>query len=129
MNFTVDRSRWQNGTTSKRYPEIADWRVKETALLNEAGNMCCLGFVCRQLKVPKKALLGTDQPGALELNLTTKARVDKQLSEDLVDDAIGINDSPNLQPRDREKQLRRLFAKHGHTLSFVGRTPAKMPLA
>ena len=53
----INRARWRTGgmeddSTGKSY----------TALLNDKGYMCCLGFRCEQMGIPKKDLLGLSSP-------------------------------------------------------------------
>lgn len=82
--FTVDRSRWVNGSNCQYYYSIGKkygtgtkefpGYVKDdskfnignySALLNEKGNMCCLGFATEQLcNVPKEKLLDVGMPNS-----------------------------------------------------------------
>lgn len=49
MKFTVDRTRWARQDNEGPY-------MGEPALLNEQGNMCCLGFCAYQMNVSKDDL-------------------------------------------------------------------------
>lgn len=45
ITLTIDRKRWARGG-----------KKGEAALLNDEGNMCCLGFACKKLGVSEEQL-------------------------------------------------------------------------
>lgn len=127
--FVIDRSKWKCGngpclTTAKHERGLGD-----THLLNDAGFMCCLGFVSRQLGCKKSEILDLSEPCSLAD--TCGKNLDGVLLEandfgrlahsTLTIEAMAINDSPRLTPQKRESKLRKLFKTHGFILRFFGR--------
>jgi hypothetical protein len=114
----IDRSKWRTGSHGKGI----------TQLLNKEGYMCCLGFRCYQMGIPKKDLLGKKAPCSLSKNWEIPDLVDISLgcNTDLSQDAILINDKHTLindkqsTNKDREKQLTKLFSDYGITVEFTG---------
>lgn len=91
------------------------------------ANMCCLGHICLQSGVPKEKLVSIGTPedildeyetgettGKINFLLSPK-RLDNFLSED----AISINDDPEISDEERIKKLKVLFKKHNIVLKFV----------
>ena len=123
MKFTIDRAIWLNAS--------APYGMGSTLLHNKQGNMCCLGFVCEQLGVPRENLTGVDTPGLLDLEelpdslaeslslLRQGASTDTELSSSAMD----LNDSDDYTPVEREKLLSQLFRNYGHELEFTGAYP------
>lgn len=113
--FVVRRSKWLRGLSSR-----------ETWLLDDAGRMCCLGFVAEQCGVATSALLHVDAPVCvtpsesrkLEPALLKSCGDGDSRHTALTCDAIGINDDPSLSDPRREAKLAALFAKHGYRLRF-----------
>ena len=48
---------------------------------------------------------------------------DQLMNSHLVREAISYNDSPMFSKEQRERNLRQLFAKHGHEIEFTGNYP------
>lgn len=109
--LTIDRGRWANGGNTGR-PAVGT-----TMLLNEQGNMCCLGFACNAAGVPKDHLKGLGIPSQLIRSLHSLA-LDQIASIEY--EAISLNDSPDAHPMTREAQLKRLFSRVGIELKFEG---------
>lgn len=114
----IDRSKWRTGGNWGKH------RTGEgdTELLNKEGYMCCLGFRCNQLGVPKKDLLGVSSPRE------TKWEVIPDLLDDLTyfntifcQDAMSINDDKNLTPKKREERIKKHFAKKKTRVVFTGK--------
>lgn len=126
MEFVVDRSKWRCGGNG---PHSAG---KGTAsLLNIEGYQCCMGFVCEQLGVSRKELLGVLLPSNLtwfhkvphEIFLGDKKTLrfyDWNCPAHLQSYAFTINDNPDLTKEEREAKLIQAFHEFGHTLKFVG---------
>lgn len=111
--YIIDKSKWVFGGRLNRK------RLGLSRLLNDEGNMCCLGQCALQ-------------DGAKDLeNELTPSNVRGQLPRDnwmvnevgndsgLADEAMCINDSPALTQREREKRLREVFRKAGHRIKFI----------
>ena len=101
----IDRSKWRTGGSA--YDETHGY----TQLLNEKGNMCCLGFYCLQIGgIHKKDIYENAQPD--ELNSAAIIHNDEMLhlvvdEEHLMNSyftsrAIVINDDEELTNEERE---------------------------
>lgn len=104
--FKINRVKWLRGSVSE--------------LIDDNGNMCCLGFICNQLGIDKSLMLNKDNPYEIKVLLpyiTEKYHsliVDSELSKK----AIQINDDPNLFELERESKLTRLFKTYNLNLKF-----------
>ena len=132
--IVIDRSKWIRALPNKEGGFFG-----ETELLNEHGNMCCLGFICNQTGTSRDKLLGLASPGHVVLDYG-KGKVpsvlinkdeDREsvaagfdLDSKLSEEAMSINDAHGTSNRTKEAQLKRLFAGV-YDLKFVGRTPTK----
>ena len=149
--LTIDRSKWINGSvffpkgaksgtpSSELFEqeEKVNDKYGYTALLNQEGMMCCLGFACKAAGVPKDRLIDRSNPehaaedtGHLIPNLTDGHwDSEEEAWEDLHDSdfsrkAIDINDSCQYKHRaTREADLKKLFHEYGIELKFTGRAP------
>lgn len=116
----VDRSRWVFG--GKRFRE----ELGETAMLNDQGNMCCLGQICYQAGVGAESLLEQADPeDALEREMRplTKMRFYGPANTTLACQAMRINDSKGKGLQQREYELQALFREAGYKLKFTGKYP------
>lgn len=112
QTFVVKRNNWARGGVNGT-----------SRLLNRFNNMCCLGFVCNQLGIPKRDLKGVGSP----LYLSDKWDI-PYLINDYKNNAFGydflsypamnINDNPVISDKEREKKLKRLFNKHNLDIVF-----------
>jgi hypothetical protein len=123
MEFIIDRSKWRNGYTSN----YAKGLGYDTRLLNELGHMCCLGQICLQLGCTENDILNKLMPEDVyskteEDKLKNVLLNDLGCNTDLSDDAMQINDCGSSTIKEKEKQLKKLFKEHGHTIKFVGRS-------
>ena len=118
----IDRSKWLNAYT--RYT------LGPSFLLDQNGNMCCLGFVCVASGVPKEDLISKLTP--LYIKTAPLALSDASVAKDirgakytqLAKQAIEYNDESSLSKSGREKALRQIFAAEGtYELEFVGEYP------
>ena len=115
----IDRSKWRSG----------DWSVNRTGrggtcLLNQDGYMCCLGFRCEQMGIPKEDLLNKGAPWELSFDWDIPDLVDDEgfiIDSDFTDKAITINDNPSLTPAEREIAIKNHFQKIGVTVEFTGK--------
>lgn len=129
MKFTIDRSIWRCGGDSHYYKNGKGHGRGLTELLNSQGYMCCLGQVCHQAGVPKAKLLHAAYPTSVKLNeyneLISFLRapwVDTGYykNSELGQDAVDINDSTRLTLEEKEVELTKVFAEHGHEIVFTG---------
>lgn len=133
---TVDRSKWRCGAYGPSHWEHGKGR---TALLNEQGYMCCLGFACEQLGVERHALLNTASPGHLteyaQNDPKWQSEVDKvkpyllssgggdvnDRNSEVVVKCVNINDTKIVQSNEQREQLLIEATKDApFTFKFVG---------
>lgn len=117
MKVRVSIKKWLRGGKSNS---------GETALLNSAGQMCCLGFACRQLGIPKKQILHVSMPATVLLRDGTLSKLKNSpligkhgLNSRLSLDAADINDNQHINDKSRMTKLRALFKRKGHKIVFV----------
>ncbi len=138
--LVIDRSKWRSGSFGKNQTGSGI-----TALLNDKGYMCCLGFATRQFSDIKdhhitctanpawavmyaSRIQGgsyiTDRKGWEKFIIPhlTKFVSMKEcvVNTSLSDQAIKINDSVGLTSDEREKKLKALFSKFHIDLTFEG---------
>ncbi len=120
--LTIDESKWVRGNVGG-----------ESALLNEAGNMCCLGFLSKSCGVPTEALAGTAMPDNLSPNHRSQLPAQLfdtdprfQAGSDWTTEAADINDDDQLRLSSRRQRLVKHFEKIGIKLKFK---PGKRPKA
>lgn len=117
---TIVRKRWARGEREAGKPQ--------TALLNDDGMQCCLGFVCRALGASESDILGVGVPSAVhEIRASTRFVppvgwtdwVSPAWLATIEYKAITINDDRRIGDEAREKQLREIFADSPIRLRFV----------
>ena len=117
----IDRAKWRTGG----YSHIQTGEGG-TALLNNDGFMCCLGFRCHQMGIPKKDLLGKEVPETLSKNWVIPDLIDSVGNDtDFTNTAIEINDDRDITREEREKEITEHFATIGVTVEFKGKYPKK----
>ena len=90
---------------------------------NDEGKKCCLGFVSEAYGVPPEKTLNKEFPCQLRHNVP-KDFPDWLLTNHHHHDvaiASGINDDMVLSLKEKEAQLKELFAKHNIRLIFRGK--------
>lgn len=123
--FTIDRSKWLNGSISY-----------DSAMRDTKGRMCCLGFYGKACGVKAKAMTGIGYPHQLDATAvpdemhwlieefgafnTGRGRNTPHCTQ-----LVGDNDSDLLAKREREARIKKGFKEAGITVKFVGRYPAK----
>lgn len=118
----IDRSKWRTGgdhsdnTTGKG----------DTQLLNKQGFMCCLGFRCNQMGIPKKHLLQQGVPSHLAdlydiPDLISGDDYDGWEDTKFTDEAVRINDDEYITSKEREKAIKEHFATIGVIVQFKGK--------
>lgn len=117
----IDRSKWLNAYT--RYT------LGPSVLLNQNGNMCCLGFVCAAEGISTEDMLHRITPRFIgqpkSLVNTTKGGLYISNTE-LCNQAMEYNDESSLSKSGRENALKKIFAAEGtYELEFVGDYPSE----
>lgn len=119
MKFTINRSNWRCGSIG---PHLHG--KGETCMLNQFGQMCCLGHIGRQLGyTPVKMLKKSDPadvPDETSDDILRKKLEGVWKNTELAEEAISINDDESLTDEVREEALIALFAAHGHEIEFTG---------
>lgn len=111
----INRAKWRTGRTED------DFTGKGyTALLNKEGYMCCLGFRCEQMGIPKKDLLGKSSPQDLCDDWDIPDLVYNTNDTSFTDQAMRINDMSQKE-KTREKEITEHFATIGITVEFTGK--------
>ena len=111
----INRAKWRTGGT-----EDDNTGEGYTALLNKEGYMCCLGFRCEQMGIPKENLLGISSPEDLSDDWDIPDLVNDCYDSSFSEKAMKIND--NYSDRNiREKEITEHFATIGITVEFTGK--------
>jgi hypothetical protein len=122
LEVEVKRETWLTGEFVK------ETNYSSKLLQEETGFMCCLGFVCRQAKIPKHALADRGTLVTLAYKYFAKLRHLGLLNPlndhtQRADEAMGINDRPGLDRRVREARIKRVLSEIGISIRFTGRYP------
>jgi hypothetical protein len=128
IKVVIDRAKWRTGQFSKNKTGIS-----YTDLVNHAGYMCCLGFVCQAAGVSYNHLLGVSTPADLSYDVRKGTNLHELLSVHdisknsmLTKSAMLINDCHATTPAEKEKQLLELFKDSEFELEFTGEYPQKV---
>jgi hypothetical protein len=115
----INRAKWRTGGNSITFNKTGEG---STALLNEEGYMCCLGFRCEQMGVPKKDLLHKPNPDSLSYDWDIPDLLDTLGNETLFTrEAVRINDNISYTSQYREESITKHFATIGVTVEFKGK--------
>jgi hypothetical protein len=124
--LTIERSRWARGGKNG-----------ESALLNDDGNMCCLGFACKVLGFKDSTVKNHGVPSDLvnsagsgsaqrHRGLRAGKLVESGSADEgwydtaPVDKALTINDDNTISDKMREYRLTPILRKLGFKVRFVG---------
>ncbi len=115
--LVIDRKRWARGGNGGA-----------SALLNNEGNMCCLGFLGKACGAPANRLLERSLPSDTKTEShefgywSNLANIPwpKGIEFKPEDDIAALNDDIILTDEERESALKPLFLKLGYRLKFVG---------
>lgn len=124
LEVTIDREKWNRAIPKVEYQQ----HFGKAKLLNEQGNMCCLGFVCKATGLSDQDIMMRSYPQSTFLSidkLTTFSHPDISYPKDtaLSCRAASINDNQSIPQKAKEKMLKDLFLENDIKLKFVGRTP------
>ena len=124
IEVVIDRTRWRTGQDS-----VCSTGKGDTLLRNKSGYQCCLGFLAKTV-IPKETITGHSEPHQLNViipEITDYRKGTGNLIENtqLCCDAMTINDCLTTTPKQKEKELKKLFAKSRYKLTFVGEYRSK----
>lgn len=131
--FTVDRSTWINGQMKQIY-ENAGLDRPNSMLLNDQGQMCCLGFYAQACGIPRNKLDGVASPESVNIGVEVALKRFGPIVEsgagwsgfmnsELASDLMAANDKGAVSPKRREQRIARLFKKGGIKVKFIGEYP------
>ncbi len=106
----IKRSKWLRGDLFK------------SCLLNDKGEMCCLGFLARKIGFTSSEILDINQPDDLSKRIIGLAKPDGSkgsLPTKTADALMRINDCEYSSDEEREKKIKSLGKKIGVTFKFV----------
>lgn len=117
--LVIDCSRWIRGR-----------KGGESKLLNENGNMCCLGFECLARGLTENDIRDRTRPCRVSNDINKKIphmtfeNFDLQYNyedNDLIKKIMRVNDDGTISDSKRIGRLCRLFAKRGIKVGFINR--------
>jgi len=112
----IDRTKWRTGCFNETRTGLGT-----TQLLNKEGFMCCLGFRCLQMGIPKQHLMDVSMPCNLSDNWTIPDLLNLDgYNSDFCDRATNINDNSS-STESKEVDLIDLFSEKGITVEFKGK--------
>ena len=114
----INRAKWRTGG---HYNGKNQTGFGGTILLNSEGFMCCLGFRCHQMGIPKKDLLSMPTPRSIATDWDIPDLIDSYGDTTFTIKAVRINDDNSLTSEEREKQITEHFATIGVTVEFKGK--------
>lgn len=124
MKYTIDRSKWVCALKGVSYTSRI-FAIGPSHLLNRQGRMCCLGQVCKSHGVNDDDLNGSLYPSELtegwERYLAPDWLMNGSESSITAKRMMDVNDCTEINQAEREKKLKALARKAGHTLEFKGR--------
>jgi hypothetical protein len=116
----INRAKWRTGHYGKNQTGMGI-----SQLLNNKGYMCCLGFRCHQMGIPKKDLLGMASPNSISNNWDIPDLTNSYSNTEFTLEAVRINDDGKLTSEEREIAITEHFATIGVTVEFTGKYPKK----
>jgi hypothetical protein len=115
--FTIDRATWRHGHQT-------DDDFGSTALLNEQGMQCCIGFLAESCGVSRKALRNVPVVDDLPINGAGKVYSRLGIDSDVpLGQFYSRNDSTKGNRIQREQKLTTMFRDLGIGVKFVGKYP------
>ena len=117
MNLTIERNKWARGGMNG-----------QSALLNNRGNMCCLGFYCAALGFSLTEIDDLGMPAELANNhesskgfewLVGRGNNDSYRDSEIGENLAHINDRSSLTESEREATIIELFKDNYVKVTFV----------
>jgi hypothetical protein len=130
--LTIDRSKWRTGGDDFIEPQKD---LGRTMLLNDKGQMCCLGFYSKQLGgLSDEEILNIDAPstlaercgyGRMNGDMLRLVKNDfcgefKTENTSFAEEAIAINDNERIENDVREIEIIQHFKRIGVDVVFTG---------
>ncbi len=135
--YTIDRATWRRGGDKQNWVRENGIFVDnpnskgegEVLLKNCQGYYCCLGFISQQedptltdenlFSAPDPADLNVIIPLLNKMEFSEIFNSQYKVNTDFSHSAIQINDNPDIDDMEREKQLLELGAGHDVTFKFI----------
>ena len=111
----INRAKWRTGEGGETQTGKGD-----TQLLNKQGYMCCLGFRCQQMGVPRKLLLEEGTPGCIRGWDIPDLIDDDGNNTEFSQTAMELNDAQDMSRITRERKIKDHFETIGVTVEFIG---------
>jgi hypothetical protein len=111
----INRAKWRTGQDGETETGKGD-----TQLLNKEGYMCCLGFRCQQMGVPRKLLLEEGTPGCIRGWDIPDLIDDDGDNTEFSQTAMELNDAQDMSRITRERKIKAHFETIGVTVEFIG---------
>lgn len=109
--FYIDRKRWLRGVNTKKNGDPVPSMLRSVTK-GFKGKMCCLGFHGRALNIPALFLNGRMMPWG------SSSYWPEWLPGTVAKELAGVNDSQLISQKEREKQIKEIYAKHGVKVIF-----------
>ncbi len=128
QQLIIDRKKWRTGGDSVELRRLKG----PTSLYNDMGYSCCLGFYCRKIGgIRNNVLLDVGSPDNLNIKDFTKIEllVSRDSRDEVYSDsvfsqeAIDINDDPDLSNEERESAIIEHFKKVDIEVIFKNKYP------
>lgn len=114
----INRSKWRTGGNGKYATGMGN-----TFLVNNAGFMCCLGFMCMEMGVESLSCYEIGLPEDLEpidyIKIPLLVHPVAKSNTKFTCDAIRINDDMDMSSQKREEELTKHFSNHGIQVEFI----------
>jgi hypothetical protein len=114
MKFIVDRKTWFRGQGPR-----------DSRLLKEGGERCCIGFVGQQCGIKNEDLMGehvvhqVPERHKFPRWMTIVVHVGLQLEDSDIYQAYKTNDNLKITDVEREAQLKDIFRRNGDEIEFI----------
>lgn len=109
-NLVIDRKRWRRGG-----------KYEDVALLDDKGQMCCLGFLAKQcgIKLYRGEQCDYDSLDSEDIEKLPYGFIDApQCPTKLHNDLIDTNDDKSLRGKEREEKIKQLMLKANVKVTF-----------
>lgn len=119
----INRAKWRSGDCSHGGNSAYQSGYGDTALINDEGFRCCLGFAACQLgKISLKSILNLSTPEELPRVITPLSERTEYGVRDtrFTTTCIEINDDQDITQKQRESKLKRKFKTKNIQLEFYG---------
>jgi hypothetical protein len=119
--LVIDRSRWLRGMGFGTLLASAEFKKSHSNVDIKVGDMCCLGFYCKQRGIPEVDLLDRGMPRSLESSELTNSLPSWLLQKGFTSSRLAeANDIQRYTASEREAEIKWLFAQEGVEVEFVG---------